>query len=146
MAARFERSGDGRRLDVAALIGRRPAVVVVDDLGRPNPPGADTGHRWQDVEALLDAGIDVVAGLDVRSVASLADSVEQITGERPTHAVPDRLLQDADQLELVDIAPQALRRRLAHGALYPAEQIDAARAALLRPAALAGFRASTTGG
>jgi len=139
-AGQFERIGDGRRLDVEALIGRRPSVVVVDDLDRPNPSGAATGHRWQDVEALLDAGMDVLAGLDVRGVASLADTVEQITGERPTHTVPDRLLQDADQLELVDIAPQALRRRLAHGALYPPEQIDAARAALLRPAALAGLR------
>lgn len=127
-------------IDVESLLRRRPSTVVVDDLERPNPPGHRHPHRWEDVEDLLAAGIDVIAALDVRAVASLAEPVERVTGERPAHTVPDDLLRNADQLELVDIAPQALRRRLAHGGLYPPEEIDAVRAATLRPSALAALR------
>ncbi|MFZ0161321.1 MAG: universal stress protein, partial [Kineosporiaceae bacterium] len=140
LAAGLEQIGPGDIVPVEELLVRRPAVVLVDDLARANPPGARHPVRWQDVEELLGAGIDVIAALDVRSVASLADVVAQITGERPGQSVPDRLLRDADQLELVDITPQALRRRLAHGGLYPPEEVDAALSRTFAPSALAALR------
>ncbi|MFN8081734.1 MAG: DUF4118 domain-containing protein [Kineosporiaceae bacterium] len=132
--------GDGSAIDVAAVLARRPAVVFVDDLQRPNPDGADRAWRWQDVEYLLAAGLDVVATVDVRHIASLADVVRAITGTDPGGAVPDRLVREADQLQLVDIPPHALRRRLAHGGLLTAEQLDARRAAGFRPEVLAALR------
>jgi len=139
-------AGPVRRLDgvgalgVEEIVAARPAAVVVDDLQRHNPPGSRNPHRWQDVEELLDAGLDVVTAVDARFVASLADDVEAVTGSRPRTTVPDRLLKDADQLQVVDIDPQALRRRLAHGGLYPAEGVDAEVSATYRPEGLAALR------
>lgn len=138
--AGLERVGDGRQVDVEAVLARRPAVAVVDDLQEPNSPGARHPYRWQDVEELIAAGVDVVAAVDVRYLASLVDVVEVLTGSRPPHVVPDRVLRDADQLQLVDIAPPALRRRLAHGRLHPAEQVDAELSAVYRPPVLAALR------
>ncbi len=140
LADGVERVGPGDRVAVEALLARRPAVVLVDDLPRDNPAGARHAHRWQDAEELLEAGIDVVATLDVRGIASLADVVERITGRRPGQVVPDRLLHQAEQLELVDITPQALRRRLAHGGLHAPEDVDAALAASFAPSILAALR------
>jgi len=139
-------AGPVRRLDgVAALpveeiVAARPAVVVVDDLQRDNPPGSRHAHRWQDVEELLDAGLDVVTAVDARFVASLADDVEAVTGSRPATTVPDRVVKDAEQLQVVDIDPHALRRRLAHGGLYPAEEVDAEVSATYRPEGLSALR------
>lgn len=132
--------GRGGALDVAALLERRPAVVLVDDLGALNPPGAARAHRWQDAEALLDAGIDVVGTLDIGQLASQADVVATITGATRVDAVPDPFVERADQVELVDIAPDALRRRLAHGNVYPADRVDAAMANTFRRSNLAALR------
>lgn len=98
------------------------------------------GLAREDLEPLLDAGIDVVATVEVRSIASLADVVAGLTGRRPDRVVPDVLLRAADQLELVDVSPEALRRRLAHGGLREAIDVDASTAALYRPQTLAGLR------
>jgi two-component system sensor histidine kinase KdpD len=120
------RGSEQTEMDVAAVLARRPAVVLVDELAHTNVPGSRHEKRWQDVEDLLAAGIDVVTTLNVQHLESLNDVVEQITGVRQRETVPDEVVRRADQIELVDMSPQALRRRMSHGNVYPAERIDAA--------------------
>lgn len=107
--------------DVEQIIERRPDVALVDELGRVNPPDAPHRYRWQDVAALLDAGIDVVTTMTVQDIESLQDPVTRIVGSPPTAAVPDGFLAHADQIELIDIAPEAIRRRIAHGNVFSPE-------------------------
>ena len=113
-------------LDVAALLARGPEVVVIDELAHTNAPGSRHAKRWEDVEQVLDAGISVLTTVNVQHLESLTDVVERITGVPPRETVPDAVVRRADQMELVDMSPEALRRRLAHGNVYPAETIDAA--------------------
>ncbi len=115
-------------LDVDAVLARRPEVVLVDELAHTNAPGGRHPKRWQDVEDLVAAGIDVISTVNVQHLESLGDVVERITGVRQRETVPDEVVRRADQLELVDITPEALRRRLAHGNIYAAEKVDAALA------------------
>jgi two-component system sensor histidine kinase KdpD len=131
------RSGE---LDLAAVLARSPAVVLVDEFAHRNPPGSATGQRYEDIERLLDAGIDVVSTLNIDELASLTDIVERVTGVRPEQTVPDATARRADEIQLVDETPQALRRRMAHGNIYPPERIDAALAAYFRPGNLAALR------
>ena len=128
-----------RALDLTALLAERPDVVVIDDLAVANPAGSATTARWQDASALLDAGIDVVGTVRIDEIESLSDLAAHVTG-RPGPTVPDVLLKAAEQLELVDITPEALRRRLAHGNLTAAEALAPAEAALYQPARLARLR------
>lgn len=132
--------GQACAVDIASVLDLEPQVVLVDDLGATNPEGCPRPHRWEDVEVLLDRGIDVVTTLDVSQIESLADVVRRITGTAPTGMVPDEVVRGADQVELVDMAPEALRRRLAHGTLYPAEQVDAALTRYYRVGNLAALR------
>jgi two-component system, OmpR family, sensor histidine kinase KdpD len=118
--ARFE------ELDLDAVLARRPQVAVVDELAHTNVPGGRHGKRWQDVEELLAAGIDVLSTVNVQHLESLNDVVETITGVPQRETVPDEVVRAADQVELVDLTPEALRRRLAHGNVYGADKIDAA--------------------
>jgi len=120
------RDGEFTELDVDAVLARRPAVVVVDELAHANAPGSRNRERWQDVEELLAAGIDVLTTVNVHDLESLNDVVEKITGVRQRETVPDEVVRGAEQVELVDITPEALRRRMAHGNIYPAHKIDAA--------------------
>ncbi|RVW04751.1 sensor histidine kinase KdpD [Rhodococcus spongiicola] len=113
-------------LDVEGVIARRPAVVLVDDLAHTNTPGSHNEKRWQDVCELLDAGIDVLSTLNVQHLESLGDVVEQITGVEQRETVPDKVVREAAQVELVDMTPEALRRRLSHGNVYAADQVDTA--------------------
>lgn len=113
-------------LDLAAVLERHPDLVLVDELAHTNAPGSAKEKRWQDVEALLGAGIDVISTLNIQHIESLNDVVEQITGVPQRETVPDSFLRDADQIELVDLAPQSLQDRLSGGFVYPAERIDAA--------------------
>ena len=113
-------------LDVDAVLARRPRVVVVDELAHTNAPGSGNPKRWQDVEELLAAGIEVLTTVNVQHLESLNDVVQTITGVPQRETVPDEVVRAADQVELVDIAPEALRRRMAHGNIYPADRIDAA--------------------
>ncbi|NKY26393.1 sensor histidine kinase [Nocardia gamkensis] len=113
-------------LDVEAVLRRAPAVVLVDELAHTNAPGSKHEKRWQDVAELLDAGIDVISTVNVQHLDSLNDVVERITGIQQRETVPDAVVRGADQVELVDITPEALRRRLSHGNVYAAEKIDAA--------------------
>ncbi|ATE53545.1 DUF4118 domain-containing protein [Actinosynnema pretiosum] len=127
-------------LDLDAVLRRAPAVVVVDELAHTNPPGARNPKRWQDVEELLDAGIDVLTTLNVHHLESLSDVVRRITGVEQRETVPDEAVRRAEQVELVDLTPEALRRRLAHGNVYPAHKVDAALADYFRPGNLAALR------
>ena len=113
-------------MDPAAVIARNPAVALVDELAHTNAPGSRHDKRWQDVETLLDAGIHVISTVNVQHIESLSDVVEQITGAPQRETIPDDVLRNADQIEVIDLAPQALRDRLAEGNVYPAARIDAA--------------------
>src|ERR1700742_988531 len=113
-------------LDIEAVLARKPEVALVDEYAHSNIPGSTHEKRWEDIEALLDAGITVISTLNVQHLESLNDVVAQITGIEQREPVPDDVVRKAAQIELVDITPEALRRRLAHGNVYPSERIDAA--------------------
>ncbi|MGI8329292.1 DUF4118 domain-containing protein [Actinomadura scrupuli] len=113
-------------MDLDAVIARRPRVALVDELAHTNVPGSRNDKRWQDIEELLDAGIDVISTVNVQHLESVNDVVERITGVPQRETVPDEVVRRADQVELADMAPEALRRRMAHGNVYPPEKVDAA--------------------
>ncbi|HEY1105468.1 MAG TPA: DUF4118 domain-containing protein, partial [Agromyces sp.] len=113
-------------MDLDAVLARRPEVALVDELAHTNAPGSRHAKRWQDVEELLDGGIDVISTVNAQHIESLGDVVLQITGVPQRETIPDRVLRSADQIEVVDLSPQALRDRLSGGLVYPAERIDAA--------------------
>src|SRR5438270_8841742 len=107
------RDAEFEEMDVDAILHRRPERALVDELAHTNVPGSRNEKRWQDVEELLEAGIDVVSTVNVQHLQSLNDVVERITGVTQQETVPDEVVRRAEQLELVDITPEALRRRLA---------------------------------
>ncbi|ARC58018.1 Sensor protein KdpD [Frondihabitans sp. 762G35] len=113
-------------MDLDGVIARHPDIALVDELAHTNAPGSANEKRWQDVQAILDSGIDVISTVNVQHIESLSDVVEQITGAPQRETIPDGVLRAADQIEVVDLAPQALRDRLAEGNVYPAARIDAA--------------------
>ena len=113
-------------MDVDAVLARQPAIALVDELAHTNVPGSRNEKRWQDIEELLDAGIDVISTVNIQHLVSVNDVVARITGVVQRETVPDVFVRSADQLELVDMSPEALRRRMAHGNIYPPEKIDTA--------------------
>src|SRR5499427_6340489 len=119
-------------MDVDAILARAPEVVLVDELAHTNVPGSGNAKRWQDVQQLLAAGITVITTVNVQHLESINDVVLQITGVPQRETVPDAIVRAADQIELVDMAPEALRRRMAHGNIYAAEKIDTALANYFR--------------
>lgn len=127
-------------LDVDAVLRARPAVVLVDELARRNPPTAVRSHRWQDVDVLLDAGIDVITTVTVQQIGSLADPVRAIVGRSPEDTVPDEFLGRTDQIELVDISPEAIRRRIAHGNVFGPDDLRPEDADLFNSTAFAELR------
>src|SRR5215467_9197195 len=127
-------------MDIDAVRARRPQVALVDEFAHTNVPGSRNEKRWQDVEELLEAGIDVISNVNIQHLESLNDVVEKITGVPQRETVPDAVVRAADQVELVDMTPEALRRRMAHGNIYPAEKIDAALNNYFRPGNLAALR------
>lgn len=127
-------------MDLAAVLARHPDVALVDELAHTNAPGAGNEKRWHDVYELLDAGIDVITTVNVQHLESLNDVVERITGVRQRETVPDHVVREADQVELVDMTPEALRRRMAHGNIYAADKVDAALANYFRPGNLTALR------
>ncbi|MGW2231117.1 ATP-binding protein [Streptomyces formicae] len=127
-------------MDVDAVLERAPAVALVDELAHTNVPGSRNAKRWQDVEELLQAGIDVVSTVNIQHLESLGDVVESITGVRQRETVPDEVVRRADQIELVDMSPQALRRRMAHGNIYKPDRIDASLSNYFRPGNLTALR------
>jgi two-component system, OmpR family, sensor histidine kinase KdpD len=127
-------------MDVDAVLARRPQVALVDEFAHTNVPGSRNEKRWQDVQELLEAGIDVISNVNIQHLESLNDVVEKITGVPQRETVPDAIVRAADQVELVDMTPEALRRRMAHGNIYPAEKIDAALTNYFRAGNLAALR------
>ncbi|WP_029107834.1 sensor histidine kinase KdpD [Mycobacterium sp. URHD0025] len=134
------RGGRFPELDVAAVLARHPQVVLVDELAHTNTPGSKNPKRWQDVEELLAAGITVISTVNVQHLESLNDVVTQITGIEQQEKVPDEVVRAADQIELVDITPEALRRRLSHGNVYAPERVDAALSNYFRRGNLTALR------
>ncbi len=127
-------------MDLAAILARRPEVVLVDELAHSNVPGSRNPKRWQDIQQLLDAGIVVVTTLNIQHLESLNDVVAQITGAAQHETVPDAIVRRAEQIELVDMTPEALRRRMAHGNVYKPQNIDAALSNYFRVGNLTALR------
>jgi two-component system, OmpR family, sensor histidine kinase KdpD len=127
-------------MDVDAIIARNPQVVCVDELAHTNIPGCKHEKRWQDIEDLLAAGITVLSNVNIQHLESVNDVVEKITGIRQQETVPDAFVRAANQVELIDISPEALRRRMAHGNVYAAEKIDAALSNYFRVGNLSSLR------
>jgi two-component system, OmpR family, sensor histidine kinase KdpD len=113
-------------MDVDAILRRKPDVVLVDELAHTNVPGSPNEKRWQDVEELLAADITVITTVNIQHLESLNDVIENITGVKQRETIPDEIVRNADQIELVDISPWSLRRRMVHGNIYPPEKIDTA--------------------
>ena len=109
-------------MDAEAVLRRNPTVALVDELAHTNAPGSASEKRWQDVERIRDAGIHVVTTLNVQHLESVADAVETITGAPVRERLPDEILALADEIELVDMSPHALRQRMRHGNVYPPER------------------------
>lgn len=127
-------------MDLDGLLARRPAVALVDELAHTNAPGTRHEKRWQDIDELLDAGIDVISTVNIQHLESLNDVVGSITGVVQRETVPDEVVRRADQIELVDMSPEALRRRMAHGNVYKAEKVDAALSNYFRVGNLSALR------
>src|SRR5262250_1595605 len=127
-------------MDLDAVLARKPQVALVDELAHTNVPGSRNAKRWQDVEELLNAGIEVITTVNIQHLESLNDVVLKITGVPQRETIPDAVVRAADQVELVDMTPEALRRRMAHGNIYPPEKIDAALTNYFRAGNLTALR------
>ena len=134
------RGSEFEEMDTDAIIARRPKVALIDELAHTNVPGSKHAKRYQDVQQILDAGIDVISTLNIQHLESVNDVVERITGVVQRETLPDALVRSADQIELVDMTHEALRRRMAHGNIYAAEKVDAALANYFRIGNLAALR------
>jgi two-component system, OmpR family, sensor histidine kinase KdpD len=127
-------------LDVDAVIARAPKIVLVDELAHTNVPGSRNVKRWQDIDEILDAGIDVISTVNIQHLESVNDVVQEITGIPQRETVPDEVVRRAEQVELVDMSPDALRRRMAHGNIYTPEKVDAALSNYFRVGNLTALR------
>jgi two-component system, OmpR family, sensor histidine kinase KdpD len=128
-------------LDVEWLVERSPTVAIVDELAHTNASEAPRQKRYEDVERLLRAGIDVWTTVNIQHLESLNDRIQQLTGVRVRETFPDRLIRDADEIRLVDLSPGALRERIANGLVYPTERIEQALTGFFTIANLAALRA-----
>ena len=127
-------------MDTEAVIRRNPAVALVDELAHTNAPGSKHEKRWQDVEDLLNAGITVISTVNIQHLESLADIVENITGIHVRERVPDRIIDEADEVELIDMSPHALRQRMKHGNIYPPDRAERALESFFREGNLMALR------
>jgi two-component system sensor histidine kinase KdpD len=127
-------------MDLEAVLARRPEVALVDELAHTNAPGLRNARRWRDVEDLRDAGIDVISTVNVQHLESVKDLVEKVTGIPVRETLPDGVLDTADVIQFIDIAPEALRKRMRHGNVYAPERVDVALANFFRPRNLAAAR------
>jgi two-component system sensor histidine kinase KdpD len=137
---RTYRDAEFTELDLDAVLARQPTVALVDELAHTNVPGGRHAKRWQDIQQLLTAGIDVITTVNIQHLESVNDVVAKITGIVQRETVPDEVVRRADQIELVDMTAEALRRRMAHGNIYAPEKIDAALANYFRPGNLTALR------
>ncbi len=127
-------------MDVDAVLRRDAEVVLVDELAHTNVPGSRNAKRWQDIQELLAAGMTVITTVNVQHLESINDVVQRITGVHQRETVSDELVRGAEQIELVDMTPEALRRRMAHGNVYRPEKIDAALGNYFRTGNLTALR------
>jgi two-component system sensor histidine kinase KdpD len=127
-------------MDVDAVLRRKPEIALVDELAHTNAPGVRHEKRWQDVEDLRAAGIDVITTVNVQHVESVKDLVERVTGIAVRETVPDKELDSSDEIQFIDIAPEALRKRMRHGNIYAREKVQTALANFFRPQNLAAMR------
>jgi two-component system sensor histidine kinase KdpD len=127
-------------LDTDAVLARHPQWVLVDELAHTNVPGTRHQKRWQSVEEILDAGINVISTVNVQHFESLNDTVEQITGVRVRETLPDRVLDEANEVVLVDITPEALMNRLRRGVIYQSDKVDKALTSFFRRGNLVALR------
>jgi two-component system, OmpR family, sensor histidine kinase KdpD len=127
-------------MDLDAVLARHPQVALVDELAHTNVPGCRNAKRWQDVDELLEAGIDVITTLNIQHLESLSTVARQVTGVVQRETLPDDVARRADQIELVDMTPEALRRRMVHGNVYPPNRIEAALTHYFRPGNLTALR------
>lgn len=127
-------------MNLDAILERAPEVVLVDELAHTNVPGSRHEKRWQDVDTLLDAGIEVITTVNIQHLESLNDVTKDITGIVQRETVPDAVVRSADQIELVDMSPQSLRRRMAHGNIYAPDKVDAALSNYFREGNLTALR------
>ena len=127
-------------MDVEAVIARHPQVALIDELAHTNAPGVRHAKRWKDIEDIRDAGIDVITTLNIQHVESVKDVVERITGITVRETVPDAVLDRADEVQFIDITPEALRKRMRHGNVYPLDRVDTALRNFFRPGNLAALR------
>jgi magnesium transporter len=127
-------------LDIAGIVQRHPKVCIVDDLAHTNAPGSERQRRWQDVQVLLDGGVDVLTTMNVQDLASLSDQIWQITGLRVRETVPDWVFQGADEVVMVDVTPRALLHRLERGVIYPPERAKVESGRLFQEPTLVALR------
>lgn len=127
-------------LDVDAIIDRNPAVVLVDELAHTITGGTERTKRWEDVDEILNAGIDVISTVNIQHVESLNDVVADITGQKQNETIPDAVLRKADDIELIDLSPDALRIRLRRGQIYGPATVDAALSRFFRKGNLTALR------
>ena len=112
-------------MDLPAILARAPEVCLIDELAHSNAPGAEHAKRFEDIEAVLDAGIDVLSTVNIQHLESLNDRVAELSGVRVRETIPDDVLGRADEIVLIDLSPEALLARLRAGKIYPAERIEA---------------------
>jgi two-component system sensor histidine kinase KdpD len=138
-AGKSDRAGYGE-LDFDAVMRRRPAVALIDELAHTNAPGSPNPKRYDDVMSVLRAGITVITTLNVQHLEGLNDAVFQLTGQRVREIVPDAILEFADDVVLIDVPPETLRERLRAGKIYPRERIDQALGNFFRTENLSALR------
>ena len=127
-------------MDLDAVLLRKPEVALVDELAHTNVPGVRHEKRWQDVEDLRSAGVDVITTVNVQHVESVKDLVEKVTGIVVRETVPDKELDGADEIQFIDITPEALRKRMRHGNIYARDKVETALANFFRPQNLSAMR------
>jgi two-component system sensor histidine kinase KdpD len=127
-------------LDTDAVIRRAPELTLIDELAHTNAPGSRHHKRYQDIEEVLDAGIDVISTVNVQHLESLNDTVFELTGVRVRETFPDRILDEADEVVLVDLSPQELQERLRAGKVYPLSRVETALANFFRTEKLGALR------
>jgi two-component system, OmpR family, sensor histidine kinase KdpD len=127
-------------MDLDAVLARRPEIALVDELAHTNVPSLRHTKRWEDVEELRAAGIDVITTVNVQHVESVKDLVEKVTGIVVRETVPDRELDGADEIQFIDITPEALRKRMRHGNVYALDKVETALANFFRPQNLSAMR------
>ena len=134
------RGSEFEEMDTEAILARRPRICVVDEFPHTNVPGSDRAKRWEDVQALLDGGIDVLTTMNIQHLESLNDQVWQVTGIRVRETIPDWVVQQADEVVMIDLTPRALLHRLERGVVYGQEKAERAMQNFFRESTLVALR------